>query len=167
VQSCLFLNIKNQSIFEIIKFIIIGTWKPALKTDNNKWSKVQTKQDFQRGKKIIYNKWFDEVLTSPEKQSSVFCVCFWEAFWWQSWRDRKGSTTLNIWGTPPYPLALLACFLPSSLASLFCLLPLYSVQNKFRNPHTIMAEIHTHTHTHTHMYKKNEPQKCSYKRLVS
>ncbi len=25
VQSCLFLNIKNQSIFEIIKFIIIGT----------------------------------------------------------------------------------------------------------------------------------------------
>jgi hypothetical protein len=84
-------------------------------------------------------------------------VClFLEGFWWQSWRDKKGSTTLNIWGT------LSACLLASSLASLFCLLPLYSDQNKFRNPHTIMAEINVCMYVLC-MYNKNEPQECSYK----
>ncbi len=58
----------------------------------------KTKFSPRGSKNHLQQQWFDEVSNKPRKESSV-CVFFWEALWWQSWRDRKGSTTLNIWGT--------------------------------------------------------------------
>jgi hypothetical protein len=86
------------------------------------------------------------------------CVVFGRFFWVA---ELEGQERFNYTKYLRHPIHLFAllCLLASSLASLFCLLPLYSVQNKFTNPNTIiMAEIYILV-----CPRRMSPKKCSYK----
>ncbi len=95
----------------------------------------------------------------PKKRSVLFLGGF---FGWQSWRDRKGSTTLNIWGTLSTCLLCFACLLhPWRLCFVFFLF------TRFRTNSRTQTQSSWQKYTYLYVQEEWAPKNAPTNSLLS